>query len=113
MKNDVPQLYDWQKLLCPAIPAIQGWVECFERIARGEGYSNDWNGLRQVAIALRDDTEIAEAMIDKADHEVEVCRDIMRHLTREKLGAYMRTEQIAIEQEDLGTATKRTLDLVE
>jgi len=112
-QNDEPMLYDWQDFLCPAIPAIQGWVECFERIARGERIFADWSGLRQLAIALRDDAELTSKMIDKAEKEVGVCRHIMRTLTREKLGSYMRTEMIAIEQEDIGIATKRTLELVE
>ena len=110
IQNDQPALTDWEGFLCPAVPAVQGWIECFERISTGERIQADWSGLRELAILIRDDQDLTEALLDKVDEEVSLCRAIMRHLTAKKLGSYMRTEMIALEQESLGVVPKRTLD---
>lgn len=108
--KETPVLKDWHGDHCAVAPAIQGWCECFERICAGEHIAASWGGLRALAIAIRDDAEITSAAIDLAEKELDSGRAIILSLSRECIGSYMRTEMIAIEQETIGAAPRRTLD---
>jgi hypothetical protein len=105
VKNDVPVIKNWNNFICPAVPAILDWVNCFNRIAKGEGIQAEWKALFQLTISIQEGEDLTETLLNEAEAEINVCRSIMRRLTRSKFRSYITTEMIAIEQAALGNTT--------
>lgn len=99
-----PIFLDWTGTWCDVVPALDGWVGCWKRITAGEGVEVDLSAVSKLARYLDNGVPLTEDMVDQAWQQIMVTQRLTMKITRKALGDYMRTEQIAIELEQLGVA---------
>lgn len=100
----VPIFKDWTGEWCEIVPALEGWCDCWERIANGEGFDLDLSPARKLSKRLKFDVPLQPEEVDAAYSVMARCQGLMLRVTRARLAGYMRTEQIQIEMDRLGVS---------
>lgn len=86
-------LGDWMEIA----PAMEGWADCWERIARHEALPIDHAAIRKVAKCLANGVPLMPEQVEACARAVQACYDAYLVLPKSVLVAHIRTEQIAIE----------------
>jgi len=97
-----PVFTDWMGEICEVVPALEGWISCWQRIIDGERLAIKLDGLRKIAKRLDLGVIMTEEDVEAGWREVLACQRATTRIPRKTLGSYMRTEQIAIEVEQRG-----------
>jgi hypothetical protein len=97
-----PIFTDWQGGLCEIAPALDGWADCWARIAAGEGLTLPLDATRRLVKRLLFDVPMTPEDVQAAYAEIFACQRACMKITRAKMGDYMRVEQVAIELDRIG-----------
>ena len=97
-----PIFKDWQGQWCEVVPALEGWSECWIRIAAGEGIDLPMVAVRKLASRLKYDVPMQPDDVAAAMVEIMACQRATLKIPRRTMGEYMRTEQVAIELDRIG-----------
>lgn len=97
-----PIFIDWRGKWCEAAPALDGWADCWERIASGEKLSLSMVAVRRLSNRLDFGISLTEDEVEAAWQEIAACKAVMLRVPRRLMGAYLRTEQVAIELSRIG-----------
>ncbi len=96
-----PVMVDWGGDLIEVAPALEGWASCWQRIIGGEGLSIDLAPLRQMQRYLANGELLTVDLIDQVTAITDQCYQAYARMPRERAISYSKTEQIAIEMDDL------------
>ena len=102
IKNGIPVIKNWNNFITPAASALMDWANVFNRIMKNGSVPKEWTALSRLSEMIRDDGEFSEALIHEASKEIDLCRSIMRQMTRNQLRSYITTEMISKEEKTLG-----------
>lgn len=97
-----PVFTDWQGEICGVVPALEGWISCWQRIIDGERLAIKLDGLRKIAKRLDLGVIMTEEDVEAGWREVLACQRATMRIPRKTMGSYVRVEQIAIEVEQRG-----------
>lgn len=101
--SGVPVFRDWHDQWCAVSPALEGWADCWDRIAREEGFTHiNTAPVRRVASKLKLDSPLMEAEVARLAAVIRDCRMAIRRIPIERIRLYMKTEEIAAKVEALG-----------
>jgi hypothetical protein len=97
-----PVFTDWMGEICEVVPALEGWISCWQRIIDGERLVFSLDGLRKISKRLDLGIMLTDDELEAGWREVLACQQATMQITRRAMGSYMRTEQISIELEQRG-----------
>ena len=98
----LPVMRDWDGGWCSVAPAIQGWCDCFERIAAALGLPLDLSFLRRLSARLTNGVLLCTTDLDRAGAVIDRCRALyLACPTRTRQSAVL-AEQIAIALDEHG-----------
>lgn len=83
-------------------PALEGWADAWERVARGERLAFTVCAIRRVAACLRHGRPLFDHEVSAAQAELDRMQAAMPRITRARLRAYSQAAQIGFELERLG-----------
>jgi hypothetical protein len=92
-----PVFKDWQGDWCEVVPALQGWADCWQRIADGEKLSLPMTATLKLANRLSYGTPVGPGDIEASWQEMLATQRAILRIPRKAMGSYMRTQQIADE----------------
>lgn len=95
-------MVDWDGVQIEVVPALDGWICCWQRIIDGVQLPIDLSSLRQLLRYLTHNVMLTYEIIDAAYVVTDQCYQAYCQLPRQVIIGYSNTEQIAIELESLG-----------
>jgi hypothetical protein len=101
-----PIMTIWGGDQCEVGPALEGWISCWDRIINGERLPIDLESLRYLHWSLMSGHLLTVEMIAAAKQVTDQCYAAYTTLPRSVIISYSRTEQIAIELDELGLITE-------
>lgn len=98
-----PVMRDWgSSELLEVGPALEGWIDCWQRIIDGERLPIDLTPLRQVQRFLTNDLMLTPELVEIARRITDSCYQAYSSIPRERTISYSKTEQIAIALDESG-----------
>lgn len=102
VESNVPVMRDWEDGWCEIAPALHGWCDCWERIARRMGAALDLGHLRRLANRLNNGMLLTESDVDRARAITDRCRALYLACPPAVREAAVRDERIAIALDECG-----------
>ena len=97
-----PIFKDWHGQWCEVVPALDGWVGCWARIAAGERITIDLSAVTKLARCLEYGMPMTPEQVENAWQQIMVTQRLTLKIPRRTMGKYMRDEQIQVEVDRLG-----------
>lgn len=101
-EGGIPIMRDWEGGWCEIAPALRGWCDCWELIARRMGADLDLGHLRRLANRLDKGMLLEVSDVDRARVITDRCRALYLACPVDTRLAAVRDERIAIEFDALG-----------
>ncbi|HJW25151.1 MAG TPA: hypothetical protein VJ576_09655 [Rhodocyclaceae bacterium] len=102
MEGPAPVMRDWEGDWCEVSPALHGWCDCWERIARAMGQPLDLAFLRRLASRLENGVLLCITDLDRASALIDRCRALYLACPTRTRQAAVLDERIAIALDEHG-----------